>query len=63
MENIRNIDACRMAKQHITGSNYKKKREIKREGERVRERVGLFHYFTIILPIYLCGSITCITKL
>ena len=39
MENIRNIDTCRMVKQHITDSNkIKKKKE--REGEREGERRG-----------------------
>ena len=41
MENIRNIDTCRMVKQHITDSNkIKKEREREREGEREGERRG-----------------------
>ena len=39
LENIRNIDARRMVKQHITDSNIKRReRERERETERERER-------------------------
>ena len=37
MEKIRNIDACRMVKQHITNSNYKKKGKKVRKKDRDRE--------------------------